>query len=320
MGAFFLLLLVHCADIIYIDIFLITLNKLDSLGELLDSHILQESSYFETIFLLGSQVRNFCFQFLFVFYSRWKCLEYLVISWTFHWFIGSQMTPFVKRGSTDIFQTAYVCTVIPSISRNHVYKKTPNPLSQKSLFLILFRLLKPLPSPLLSWCFSYYKSTPATTSVPSLPSKTVGFLHSPWAQNRSERGEEEKRTGRLGVFRLEQGFMTFNTICIIVCISCSVSTQCQHGWSGLISKLHRKDKRNTCRYKAILLPTGHVKLLKRTRGLLQLHEWADCCIMISQLERFFFLIEVGMLLRVLNCQTCSCNSLALADLFLDSFR
>lgn len=35
---------------------------------------------------------------------------------------------------------------------------------------------------------------------------------------------------------LEQGFMTFNMICIIVCIACSVSTQSQHGWSVLICK------------------------------------------------------------------------------------
>lgn len=35
--------------------------------------------------------------------------------------------------------------------------------------------------------------------------------------------------------RREQGFMTFTAICIIACISCSVSTQCQHGRSVLIS-------------------------------------------------------------------------------------
>lgn len=42
--------------------------------------------------------------------------------------------------------------------------------------------------------------------------------------------------------KLEQGFMTSNIICIIVCISRSVSAHCLHGWSVLISKRHHKDK------------------------------------------------------------------------------
>lgn len=109
------------------------------------------------------------------------------------------------------------------------------------------------------------------TSPPSLPSKTVGFLHRQWVQNRSAGGlytAKECRIGARGgaeLLSLEQGFMTFNMICIIVCISCSMSTQCQHGWSVLISKLHHKDKRNTCQYKVILLPTARVKLFRRTR-------------------------------------------------------
>lgn len=114
---------------------------------------------------------------------------------------------------------------------------------------------------ILSRRVSYYKCTPAAQAPSFLESKTVGFLRS------LESGEQE-RWGR--ILRLERGFMTFNSICIIVCISCSVSTQCQHGWSLLISKLHHKDKRNTCRYKVILLPTAHVKLF-RTR------QAGSCC-------------------------------------------
>lgn len=85
-------------------------------------------------------------------------------------------------------------------------------------------------------------------------------------------GEQERRgKGGGGGGVLEQGFMTFNTICIIACISCSVSTQCQHGWSVLISGLRHIDKRTTCRYKAILLPTAHVKLFRRPR------QAGSCC-------------------------------------------
>lgn len=135
-------------------------------------------------------------------------------------------------------------------------------------------------------------------SLPSLPSKTVGFLHSQRAEIRSEGG----KGGRVGALRLQQGFMTFNTICIIVCISCSVSTQCQHGWTVLISKLHHKDKRNTCWYKVILLLTAHVKLFRRTR-----HSGNYCSCMNGQIiaSRFheaktLILIEVGTLLLVVN--------------------
>lgn len=94
--------------------------------------------------------------------------------------------------------------------------------------------------------------------------------------------------------------MTFNAICIIVCISCSVSTQCQHGWSVLISKLHHKDKRNTCQYKVILLPTARVKLFRRTR-----HS-GSCCMNRQIIASWFhkakslIQIEVGSLL--LGCR------------------
>lgn len=114
-----------------------------------------------------------------------------------------------------------------------------------------------------------------------------------------ERGEKKER--KEGVLGLEQGFMTFNMICIIVCISCSVSTQCQHGWSGLISELHHKDKRHTCRYRVIWLPTAHVKLFSRTRGLLQLHEWANCCIMISQESHFNWSRDLLVIFNLCTC-------------------
>lgn len=134
------------------------------------------------------------------------------------------------------------------------------------------------PACLVSRCVSHYKCTPAPTACLRCHPKLWVFLHSQRVGNRSEgKGERE------GVLRLEQGFMTFSTICIIVCISCSVSTQCQHGWSVLISKLHHKDKRNTCRYKVILLPSAHVKLF-RTR-----HSGSYCICMNGQIIASWFL-------------------------------
>lgn len=147
---------------------------------------------------------------------------------------------------------------------------------QNTVCWVKIATLKAHPGLSVSLCLSDYKCTPATQAIQNLPSKTVGFFHT--MSTGLEWGEKNRESGG---FQREQGFMTSSSICIIVCISCSASTQCQHGWSGLISKLHHKDKRNTCRYKAILLPTDHVKLLRRARGLLQIREWADCCITIS---------------------------------------
>lgn len=117
-------------------------------------------------------------------------------------------------------------------------------------------------------------------------------------------GVKGKR-GRWGILGLEQGFMTFDAICIIVCISCSVSTQRQHGWSVLIFKLHHIDKRNACRSKVILLPTAHVKLFRRTR-----QAGSYCSRMNGQIiaswslrAKSLILIEVGSLLLVVNLCT-----------------
>lgn len=136
------------------------------------------------------------------------------------------------------------------------------------------------------------------------------LLHKPafaafqnWVFSLSQKAENRSEGGGAGRWwevcvRVCGGFITFNTICIIVCIACSVSTQCQHGWSVLISKLHHKDKRNTCRYKVISLPTAHVKLFKRTR---QARSYCSC--MNGQMIASWFheaksliLIEVGSLL------------------------
>lgn len=97
-------------------------------------------------------------------------------------------------------------------------------------------------------------------------------------------GKQEWRARRERLLGFEQGFMAFNTICIIVCISCSVSTQHQHGWSVLISRLLRIDKRNTCRYKVILLPAAHVKLFRGTRPA-----GSDCSCMNGQIIASWFL-------------------------------
>ncbi len=164
------------------------------------------------------------------------------------------------------------------IQRHRATDRTETTLSE-SFHFILFLLLKYFPS-LSSFPVRLLLQMHACcTSPPSLPSKAVGFLHSQRVENRSE-----GKGGREGVLRLEQGFMTFSTICIIVCISCRVSTQCQHGWSVLISKLHHKDKRNTCRYKVILLPTAHVKLFRRTR-----HSRSYCSCMNGQIIASWFL-------------------------------
>lgn len=144
------------------------------------------------------------------------------------------------------------------------------------------------PACLLSWRVSYYKCMPAAQA-------RLRCLPKLWVFSHPKSGEQEEREkeGR----GLEQGFITFNTICIIVCISCSVSTQCQHGWSVLISKLHHKDKRNTCRYKVISLPTAHVKLFRRTRQARSHYNCRNWQIIASWFlkAKSLILIEVGSL-------------------------
>lgn len=110
----------------------------------------------------------------------------------------------------------------------------------------------------LSWCVSYYRCTSAAGAH-------FHCLAKPWVFSQPRSGRNGKCRGKWGRRVSQQGFMTSKTICIIVCISCSVNTQCQHGWSVLISKLHHKDKRNTYRYKVILLLAVHVKLFRRTQ-------------------------------------------------------
>lgn len=170
---------------------------------------------------------------------------------------------------------------------------------QKASISSCFYFWNIAPACLLSRCVSYYKCTPAAqTRLRCLPKLWV------FSQPKSREQEEKGGWGCKGrVGRgAEQGFITFNTICIIVCISCSVSTQSQHGWSVLISKLHHKDKRNTCRYKVISLPTAHVKLFRRTR---QARSYCGC--MNGQIITLWFLkaksqilIEEGSLLLWVN--------------------
>lgn len=147
-------------------------------------------------------------------------------------------------------------------------------------------------------------------SPPLLPPETVGSLP-----------PKEWRTGLKGKAGREgEGFSGLNkalwlstSICIILCISCSVSTQCQHGWSVLISKLHHKDKRNTCRHKVILLPTAHVKLFRRTRQARSCSCYMNVQIIASWFleAKDLILIEVGSLLFVVNLCTCIVQHLLL---------
>lgn len=181
----------------------------------------------------------------------------------------------------------------------------------ESFHSILLVLLKYFPCLPLSRCVSYYKCTPAAQA--RLRCHPNLWVFSTDNECRIGAGglytAKECRIvarGGAGLLSLEQGFMTFNAICIIVCISCSVSTQCQHGWAVLISKLHHKDKRNTCQYKVILLPTARVKLFRRTRH-------SGSCFMNRQIIASWFhkaksliQIEVGSLL--LGYHLCICIS------------
>lgn len=181
---------------------------------------------------------------------------------------------------------------------------TPSERSHLILFLLLkyFPGLPSFPARLLLQMRACCCTKPAFAAIQS-----GGFSAQP------KSGEQERERGFSG---LEHSFMTLNTICIIVCISCSVSTQCQHGWSVLISRLHHIDKRNTCRYKVILLPTAHVKLFRRTR---QAGSYCSC--MNGQIIASWFLkakslilTEVGSLLLLVNLWTCIVQQLCVFSL------
>lgn len=94
-------------------------------------------------------------------------------------------------------------------------------------------------------CFVPWLSSSRHAPFTSSPPKAVGLLH-------SYRGTRKNR-----VSRHQPGFMMFSKICINACISCSVSRQSQHGWSGLISEPHHKDIDDDRKSSYILLPMSN---------------------------------------------------------------
>lgn len=119
-----------------------------------------------------------------------------------------------------------------------------------------FGYISPLACPSLSPpLVSYYKCTPAARACLRRHATWQGFSTAKCGGQGWGGGSSQAQTGLL----------RHSTICIIVCIGWGVSAECQLGRSVLISGLHRIDKRNTWRYKVILLPAARVKLFRRTR-------------------------------------------------------